>query len=103
MDPEKRLPISAYIFVTCGLWLVGLGAFFAVLRPPLLAEDVRYIGNSLPEIQAALPGLARWLSRVFIVLGGFVTAAGALTVFVVVTVVRGRTRGIGPFSCWRAC
>lgn len=28
------------------IWLVGLGAYFALFRPPLLPEDVRFIGLS---------------------------------------------------------
>lgn len=95
MGPVKRQPISTWIFVAGGIWLIGLGVYFAVLRPPLLPEDPRYIGSSLSEIQAALPGLARWLSRVFTVMGGFMTAAGALTVFVAATSVPARTRGTG--------
>ena len=95
MWTARRLPISAWIFVACGIWLIGLGVYFAVLRPPLLPEDPRYIGSSLTEIQAALPGLARWLSRVFAVMGGFMAAAGALTVFVAATAVPARTRATG--------
>ena len=95
MWTARRLPISAWIFVACGIWLIGLGVYFAVLRPPLLPEDPRYIGSSLTEIEAALPGLARWLSRVFAVMGGFMAAAGALTVFVAATAVPARTRATG--------
>ena len=92
-SPAKRHPISGWIFVACGVWLLGLGVYFAVFRPPLLPEDPRYIGSSLPAIQAALPGLGRWLSRVFTVMGGFIAAAGALTIFVAATSVPARTRG----------
>ena len=90
-----RPTISSWIFVVCGIWLIGLGAYFAVVRPPLLPEDPRYIGASLAQIQAAVPGLARWLSRVFAVMGGFMAAAGALTVFVAVSAVPARTIGAG--------
>lgn len=51
--------------------MVGLGVYFVALRPPLLPEDARYIGATLPEIQAAVPGLERWLRHVFTVMGGF--------------------------------
>jgi hypothetical protein len=94
-DRARRLPISAWIFVACGIWLIGLGAYFVVLRPPLLPEDPRYIGSSLVAIQAALPGLARWLGRVFTVMGGFMAAAGVLTVFVALAAVPARTRATG--------
>ena len=91
--PPGRRSFSMWIFVACGFWLAGLGMYFAFLRPPLLPEDPRYIGSTLPAIQAALPGLGRWLSHVFRVMGGFMAAAGALTAFVAVTSVRVRTPG----------
>jgi hypothetical protein len=69
-----------FIFVTCGIWLIGLGLYFMFLRPPLLPEDLRYIGTSLGEIQSAKLGLERWLHRVFTVMGGFMTGAGVLTI-----------------------
>lgn len=83
-----RPTISSWIFAACGIWLIGLGAYFALLRPPLLPEDPRFIGSSLAEIQAAVPGLGRWLGRVFTVMGGFMAAAGALTVFAALTPAR---------------
>jgi len=71
-----------FIFIACGIWLIGLGLYFMFLRPPLLHEDLRYMGTSLGEIQSAMPGLERWLHRVFTVMGGFMTGAGVLTIFV---------------------
>ena len=68
--------------VACGAWLVGLGFYFVVLRPPLLPEDVRFMGIATEQARAALPGLESWLSKVFIVLGGFIAGAGVLTVFI---------------------
>lgn len=87
--------ISVLIFVTCGIWLIGLGMYFALLRPPLLPEDPRFIGSSLAQIQSTLPGLARWLGHVFVVMGGFMMAAGALTTFVAVTAVSAQRKGTG--------
>ncbi len=75
-----RLPSSGKVFVACGLWLVALGAYFLFLRPAILPEDSRYIGSSLESIRAVAPDLERWLGHVFDVLGGFMVAAGALTV-----------------------
>lgn len=92
-DPLKHL--SSWLIIACGVWLVGLGFYFAVLRPPLLPEDPRYIGNSISEIQAAIPGLGRWLGQVFTVMGGFMAAAGMLTVFVGLRVVPKRVPGTG--------
>ncbi len=50
------------------------------LRPSLLTEDLRYMGTSAGEIQSAVPGLTRWVHRVFTVMGGFMTGAGVLTI-----------------------
>ncbi|MEO5676567.1 MAG: hypothetical protein ABIQ84_03395 [Usitatibacter sp.] len=92
---QERRQISGWIFIACGVWLVGLGIYFMAFRPGLLPEDSRYLGRSLSVIQAALPELERWLSRVFGVMGGFMAGAGALTVFVAITAVPARSRGTG--------
>jgi hypothetical protein len=91
----KRLPPSGWMFAACAVWLAGLGAYFVFVRPPLLPEDPRYIGSTLDEIHAALPGLAAWLDRVFTVMGGFMAGAGVLTGYVALTAVRSRTPGAG--------
>ena len=62
-----------------GIVLMGMGAYFALLRPPLLPEDMRYVGISLTEIQSAIPRFLPWISRVFGVLGGYMFATGLLT------------------------
>ena len=64
-----------------GLILLGMGPYFAFLRPPLLPEDARYVGASLTQIQSAIPGFLPWISRVFGVLGGYLFATGVLTVY----------------------
>ena len=83
------------IFLTCGIWLIGLGSYFALLRPALLPEDRRYLGASLAQIQSALPSLESWLSHVFTVLGGFMAASGLLTTFLAATAVSARQKGTG--------
>lgn len=83
------------IFVVCGVWLIGLGLYFALLRPSLLPEDPRFIGSSLAQIQVAVPGLARWLNHVFNVMGGFMLGSGVLTLFLAVTAVDERRNGTG--------
>ena len=70
------------MLAACGLWLTALGLYFIFFRPPLLPEDLRFMNASLAQVRAALPDLEGWLHRVFIVMGGFMSAAGALTVFV---------------------
>ncbi len=89
------IPVSSWLFGACGLWLIGLGGYFALLRPTLLPEDPRYIGSTLAEIHAQIPGLAGWLRHVFTVMGGFMAAAGVLTTFVAVAAVPARSPGTG--------
>lgn len=72
---------------------MGLGMYFVFLRPPLLSEDPRYMGTSLSELQAAVPGLLTWLRRVFWVMGGYIFTTGLLTVYVAFTTFRARVRG----------
>ena len=81
MDTSSgRRSVSMRLFVVCGTWLVVLGLYFMFVRPALLPEDLRYIGTSLGEIHARVPGLERWLHRVFMVMGGFIAAAGILLI-----------------------
>jgi len=81
MEPTRlTLKLSGKIFVACGFWLIALGAYFLLLRPALLPEDLRFIGSSLESIRAAVPGLERWLDQVFRVLGGFMIACGTMTI-----------------------
>ncbi len=83
MEIQKPRPsISMFIFIACGIWLIGLGLYFIFLRPALLPEDLRYMGTSPGEIQSAMPGLELWVHRVFTVMGGFMTGAGVLTISV---------------------
>lgn len=42
MTDSRRLPLSAKVFLVCGLWLVALGLYFALLRPALLLERFRF-------------------------------------------------------------
>jgi hypothetical protein len=90
---SRRLPLSAKVFLVCGLWLVALGLYFIFLRPALLPEDPRFIDSSLEAIRAAVPGLERWLGLVFNVMGGFMVATGALTMFAACRWLAKRERG----------
>jgi hypothetical protein len=63
-----------------GAWAVyqlGLGAYFAFLRPPLLPEDYRFLGAALGEGRSASLA-ASWLRLVFIVMAGQMAAVGVL-------------------------
>jgi hypothetical protein len=88
-----RLPRSSWMLASCGLWLAGLGLYFIVLRPALLPEDLRFLGKPLAQIQAATPGLERWLRLVFTVLGGFVVGAGVLCTYLATVTLPRRPRG----------
>ena len=87
-----RSSIARFVFLACGIWLIGLGLYFMFVRPPLLPEDLRYMGAGPGEIQSAMPGLVRWLHRVFTVMGGFMTGAGVLTMFVTLNASAARER-----------
>lgn len=81
------------MLIACGVWLVGLGLYFIVLRPPLLPEDPRFMGTTLAQIRTAVPGLENWLNKVFTVMGGFMASAGVLTVFVASVAMPPRLKG----------
>ena len=86
---------SKWIFVACGIWLIGLGGYFMLARPPLLPEDLRYLGSSAIQVEALLPHLAPWLRNVFTVMGGFIAGCGVLTIFVSVRAVPQCLQGTG--------
>ena len=90
-----RRRMSTPIFAACGVWQVGLGLYFVLLRPALLPEDARYIGASVVRINEVLPGIASWLRHVFTVMGGFMLASGVLTLVVALTLVAERRKGTG--------
>jgi len=89
-NQRTRIPAFELIFIVCGIWLIGLGLYFAVLRPALLPEDLRYIGASAQDIQSATPGIVRWLHRVFTVMGGFIVGTGVLSIAVAMNASRMR-------------
>ena len=90
---RERRAVSAWMLGACGVWLVGLGLYFIFLRPPLLPEDARFMGTSLVQIHAAVPGIDAWLKKVFTVMGGFMAGCGALTIFVAGTAMPARLKG----------
>lgn len=80
--------MGAWLLAVCGLVVVGIGVFFVAFRPPLLPEDRRYIAVADHELDAVLPGLGRWLEKVFWVMGGYMTATGILTIHLALSEVR---------------
>lgn len=89
---RRSWSFSAILLAVFGVMLVCIGAFFMFLRPPLLPEDVRFVGLSLEQLQAEQPRMASWLERVFQVLGGYAVASGILTVTVAATSFRRHER-----------
>ncbi len=77
-----HMRLSGKVFAACGLWMSLLGVYFLLLRPALLPEDPRFMGTSIEALRAAAPGLERWLGHVFNVMGGFMVAAGTMTILV---------------------
>ena len=72
LTPDARSSLAVLVL---SLLTVALGVYMAVVRPPLLPEDVRFLGvapSSLP------PSLLRWLSIVFATWGAFITAFGVV-------------------------
>ena len=90
---NRKPYISSILLALNGLILMGLGAYFVFLRPPLLPEDPRFMGTTLAEILASLPGLLIWLRRVFWVMGGFMFASGLLLLYVAQTTFRAHATG----------
>ena len=89
------LRVSIWIFISCGIWLIGLGGYFMFIRSPLLPEDLRYLGSSATQVEALLPNMASWLRNVFTVMGGFIAGCGVLVFFVSVRVVPQPVHGTG--------
>jgi hypothetical protein len=85
--------VSTWMLTACGVWLVGLGLYFIVLRPSLLPEDLRFMGTTLAQTRATVPGLEAWLHKVFTVMGGFMAGAGVLTLFVATAAMPSRVQG----------
>lgn len=90
-DPMRR--VSTWMLTACGVWLMALGFYFIVLRPPLLPEDPRFMGTTLEQIRMAVPGLEGWLQKVFTVMGGFMAGAGVLTVLIATVAMPLRLKG----------
>jgi hypothetical protein len=80
----KSWPPSSIVLALAGLLLVGTGLYFIVLRPPLLPEDVRFMGVA-EQLDPLRPRLEAWLTHVFWVMGGYVLATGILMVTLATT------------------
>jgi hypothetical protein len=92
-EAARRRTLAEWLFVACGVWLIGLGAYFIFVRPPLLPEDLRYSGTDALVLQATAPGIAQWLELVFTVMGGFMAGTGALVTYLALQVLPQRPTG----------
>ena len=81
----RSWPLSAIVLALAGITLIGAGLYFVLLRPPLLPEDVRYMGLGQAELVGVRPHLEAWLTHVFRVMGGYVLATGVLAVTLAAT------------------
>lgn len=95
MSAERR-DIAHWLFVACGVWLIGLGAYFIFVRPALLPEDLRYLGTNLAVLTSVAPRITDWLKLVFTVMGGFMAGAGVLVAYFALGVLPRRPRHAGP-------
>ena len=78
-------PLSSLVLATAGVALVGTGFYFILLRPPLLPEDLRYMGQAAAQFDTVRPRLEAWLTQVFRVMGGYVLATGVLAITLAAT------------------
>jgi len=89
----KFKPYSSSLLALGGFLLMAMGAYFVLLRPSLLPEDLRYMNITLPIVQDKIPGLQIWLRKVFWVMGSYIFTTGLLTIFISLTSFRTRLRG----------
>jgi hypothetical protein len=85
MDTKTRWPLSSIVLVIAGILLAGTGFYFLFLRPPLLPEDIRFMGVTAAQLEPIRPRLEQWLGYVFWVMGGYVFATGALAIALATT------------------
>lgn len=79
MKHENRSwALSWIVLAAAGTAVMGIGLYFIFLRPPLLPEDLRYMGLSAAQLDIVRSHFAEWLTHVFIVLGGYAVATGVL-------------------------
>ena len=84
LKPSAWSP-SSILLAIAGILLIGIGLYFIVLRPPLLPEDMRFMGLSASQLDPVRSRLAAWLTYVFWVMGGYVLATGVLAVTLATT------------------
>ena len=86
-------PYSSSLLTLSGIILMAVGFYFVFLRPPLLPEDLRYMGITSSITHANFPYLTGWLQKVFWVTGSYIFTTGLLTAYIAVTSFRTRMSG----------
>ena len=94
-DTGRSWSLSAILLALSGVTLIGAGLYFLLLRPPLLPEDLRYMGLEPTHVAGVSPRLEAWLAHVFRVMGGYVLATGVLAITLAATSFRLHERGAG--------
>lgn len=84
---------SAILLAFAGSILAVMGLYFIFLRPPLLPEDLNFMGTTLKNVKDNIPGIFNWLEKVFLVMGGYIFTTGSLILFISFTSFRTRVRG----------
>jgi hypothetical protein len=84
---------SAIVLAFAGSILAVMGLYFIFLRPPLLPEDINFMGSTLQNVKENIPGIFNWLEKVFLVMGGYIFSTGLLIVFISFTSFRTRLNG----------
>ena len=77
MKPVSRTrpDLAGGVLIALGALTMGLAMYFLAVRPPLLPEDLRYVGGNP---QALSPALRDWLDIVFHTWGGFIAGYGIM-------------------------
>ena len=88
MGSDKARLVGALVGVW-GVLTVERGIYFLGLRPPLLSEDILFIGVA-PDVLP--PPLLDWLGIVFRTWGGFIAGFGALLMGIGTFMLTGRAR-----------
>lgn len=84
---SMRSRIAAGLLAVVGIVIMGMGAYFAILRPAFLPEDLRFIGTDAAALASA-PGITSWLRFVFVVLGAYAFTTGLFTAHIAFTAFR---------------
>lgn len=86
---SDKAPLVGALVLVLGVLTLGTGIYFLWLRPPLLPEDILFIGVA-PDVLP--PPLLDWLGIVFRTWGGFIAGFGALLMGIGTFMLTGRAR-----------